>query len=311
MRDAFARAITDAARSRDDVILVVADISPAASLRTFLDENPTRIVDVGVSKQAMIGMAAGLTMSGLRPFAYTIAPFALYRPLEQIRVDLAYQNLPVVVIGVGGGLSYSALGATHHTMEDVAIAGVIPNMTVIAPCDPLETQEAVTGTFDLSGPAYLRLGKAGEPNLTTDAPESFVIGKIRQIQRGTGTAVLGYGPILEMAVRAAEQAAPNGVTPSIYSVHTIKPLDVDRVDQILSAYDRVVVLEEHVHRGGLGMQVQARAQEVGAATHITALHLADAFLHTYGSRTDLLAAHGITIESVASAILGTKARSSG
>ncbi len=305
MRDAVARAITDAARSRDDVILVVADISPAASLRTFLDENPTRIVDVGVSEQAMIGMAAGLAMTGLRPFAYTIAPFAIYRPLEQIRVDLAYQDLPVVVIGVGGGLSYSALGATHHTMEDVAIASAIPNMTVIAPCDPLETQDAITGTFGLTGPAYLRLGKAGEPNLTTDATESFVLGRIRQIRQGTGTAVLGYGPILEMAVRASDRAESRGLTPSIYSVHTIKPLDVERVDQILTTYDRVVILEEHVHRGGLGMQVQARAQEIGATTHITALHLADSFLHTYGSKDDLLAAHGITLDSVTAAILGT------
>lgn len=307
MRDAVARAITDAARSRDDVILVVADISPAASLRTFLDENPTRIVDVGVSEQAMIGMAAGLAMTGLRPFAYTIAPFALYRPLEQIRVDLAYQNLPVVVIGVGGGLSYSALGATHHTMEDVAIASAIPNMTVIAPCDPLETQDAITGTFDLDGPAYLRLGKAGEPNLTADAPEHFVLAKIRQIRRGAGTAVLGYGPILELAVRAADHVATLGLTPSIYSVHTIKPLDIERVDQILATYGTVVVLEEHVHRGGLGMQVQARAQELGAATHITSLHLADTFLHTYGSKDDLLAAHGITLDSVTAAITGSGA----
>ena len=126
MRDAVARAITEAARTRDDVLLVVADISPAASLKTFLDENPTRIVDVGVSEQAMIGMAAGLAMTGLRPFAYTIAPFALYRPLEQIRVDLAYQDLPVVVIGAGGG-------PPHH-------------VTLPHDCDPSKQQCPTTST---------------------------------------------------------------------------------------------------------------------------------------------------------------------
>jgi transketolase len=304
MRDAVARAITDAARSRDDVILVVADISPAASLKTFLDENPTRIVDVGVSEQAMIGMAAGLAITGLRPFAYTIAPFALYRPLEQIRVDLAYQNLPVVVIGVGGGLSYSALGATHHTMEDVAIAGAIPNMTVIAPCDPLETQAAVAGSFDLTGPAYLRLGKSGEPNLTADATEPFELGRIRQIRAGIGTALIGYGPILELGLRAANEAHDRGVTPAVYSAHTVKPLDVGRVDSILSAYQRVVVLEEHVHRGGLGMQVQARANEIGSSAKVVSLHLEDTFLHTYGSKDDLLEAHGITLKSVTNALIG-------
>lgn len=306
MRDAVARAITVAARTRDDVILVVADISPAASLKTFLDENPTRIVDVGVSEQAMIGMAAGLAMTGLRPFAYTIAPFALYRPLEQIRVDLAYQDLPVVVIGVGGGLSYSALGATHHTMEDVAIAAAIPNMTVVVPCDPLETQAAVTGSFDLTGPAYLRLGKSGEPDLTTDATEPFTLGRIRQIRSGSGTALIGYGPILELGLRAADDVHERGVTPSVYSAHTVKPLDLDRIDSILSTYGHVVVLEEHVHHGGLGMQVQARANEIGAKTTVVSLHLGDVFLHTYGSKDDLLAAHGVTLETVSDALIGVR-----
>jgi transketolase len=304
MRDAVARAITDAARTREDVILVVADISPAASLKTFLDENPTRIVDVGVSEQAMIGMAAGLAMTGLRPFAYTIAPFALYRPLEQIRVDLAYQGLPVVVIGVGGGLSYSALGATHHTMEDIAIAGAIPNMAVIAPCDPLETQAAVAGSFDLSGPAYLRLGKSGEPDLTANATEPFTLGRIRQIRAGIGTALIGYGPILELGLRAADKAHERGITSSVYSAHTVKPLDLERVDSILSAYQRVVVLEEHVHRGGLGMQVQARANEIRASATVISLHLGDVFMHTYGSKDDLLDAHGISLKSVTDALVG-------
>ncbi len=301
MRDAVARAITEAARERSDVILVVADISPAAALKTFLDENPTRIVDVGVSEQAMIGMAAGLAMTGLRPFCYTIAPFALYRPLEQIRVDLAYQDLPVVVIGVGAGLSYSALGATHHTMEDVAIASAIPNMTVVAPCDPAETQAAVTASFDLTGPMYLRLGKSGEPTLTAEAPEPFVLGRIRKVRAGAGTAVVGYGPLLAMALRAADDAATGA---AVYSAHTLKPLDLARIDEILAGHVHVVVLEEHVERGGLGVQVRARAQEVGATTRITTFHLPDEFLHTYGSKDDLIGPVGITHEALVDAIRG-------
>lgn len=301
MRDAVARAITEAARERSDVILVVADISPAAALKTFLDENPSRIVDVGVSEQAMIGMAAGLAMTGLRPFCYTIAPFALYRPLEQIRVDLAYQDLPVVVIGVGAGLSYSALGATHHTMEDVAIASAIPNLSVVAPCDPAETQAAVTASFSLRGPMYLRLGKSGEPTLTTDAPEPFVLGRIRQIRGGAGTAIIGYGPLLGMACDAADALDSR---PSVYSAHTLKPLDVDRIDRILAEYDHVIVLEEHVERGGLGMQVRARAQLVGARSRVTTFNLPDEFLHTYGSKDDLLRPVGITRESLMDAVQG-------
>jgi len=301
MRDAVARAITEAARGRSDVILVVADISPAAALKTFLDENPTRIVDVGVSEQAMIGMAAGLAITGLRPFCYTIAPFSLYRPLEQIRVDLAYQDLPVVVVGVGAGLSYSALGATHHTAEDVAIASAIPNMTVVAPCDPDETEAAMISSFQLSGPMYLRIGKSGEPTLTGDAREPFVLGRIRKIREGQGTAIIGYGPVLAMACTAAEESE-NGA--AIYSAHTLKPLDLDRVDSILADYAHVVVLEEHVEQGGLGMQIRARAQLSKAATQITTFCLPDEFLHEYGSKDDLLQTVGITQDTLALAIRG-------
>ena len=305
MRDAVARAITDQARLRDDLILVVADISPAAALRTFLDENPTRIVDVGVSEQAMIGMAAGLALKGFRPFAYTIAPFAIFRPLEQIRVDLCYQELPVVVIGVGAGLSYSALGSTHHTPEDVAIASALPNMTVVAPCDPPEVEAAVAGSFSVRGPMYLRTGKSGEPDLTSHAPEPFELGRIRLIRATTGarTAVLSYGPIMGSVLGVAEEL---GAPVDVFSVHTLKPLDTERLDAILRTYERVVVVEEHVAAGGLGMQVRARAAGHGQAPIIRSLHLEDAFLHTYGSKDDLLAAHGITPSSLAAAIIGAE-----
>lgn len=297
MRDAVARAITEQARLRDDLILVVADISPAAALRTFLEENPTRIVDVGVSEQAMIGMAAGLAIKGFRPFAYTIAPFAIFRPLEQIRVDLCYQELPVVVIGVGAGLSYSALGSTHHTPEDVAIASALPNMTVVAPCDPAETESAVAGSFALKGPMYLRTGKSGEPDLTASAPEPFELGRIRRIRAipGARTAVLSYGPIMASVLSVASDA-------DAYSVHTLKPLDTARLDSILDSYQRVVVVEEHVYAGGLGMQVRARIAGRAVAPDVRCLHLQDAFLHTYGTKDDLLAAHGITASAIAAAV---------
>lgn len=302
MRDAFAKALGEAARRHPGIALVVADISPAASLKEFLDENPTRIVDVGVSEQAMIGMAAGMAITGLRPFAYTIAPFAIFRPLEQIRIDLAYQELPVVVVGVGGGLAYSALGSTHHTIEDIAVATAIPNMTVIAPCDPLETAAAVHALLDLKGPCYLRLGKAGEPELTGHALEPFELGTIRQIREGHKVAIVGYGPILRLAFSASEQLSVYE-QPAIFSAHTLKPLDSAGIDRILSTFDRVVVLEEHVARGGLGREILAQSH-AASQTDIVSLHLKDDFLHVYGSQEFLWAEHGLNVEALLRAIVG-------
>src|SRR5207248_1419159 len=168
MRDAFARTIYDVAKAVPKVFVVVADISPAASMAPFQTDFPERFLNVGVAEQTMIGLTAGLALRGCRPFAYTIATFAVYRPFEQVRDDLCYQNLPVTVVGVGGGVAYSSLGGTHHAQEDVVLASALPNMTVLAPCDPAECREATLYCVTQEhGPVYLRLGKAGEPDLTS------------------------------------------------------------------------------------------------------------------------------------------------
>src|SRR5689334_17707518 len=154
-------------------------------MNKFSSEYPERFINVGVAEQTMIGIAAGLALKGCQPFAYTIATFSLYRPFEFVRDDLCYQNLPVTVVGIGGGVTYSTLGGTHHAQEDIAIACALPNMTVIAPCDPAETREATLWCGRQSaGPVYLRLGKAGEPDLTSGALEPFEIGRIRYLRRG-------------------------------------------------------------------------------------------------------------------------------
>jgi transketolase len=162
-----------------------------------------------------------MSMRGLRPFAYTIATFALFRPFEFIRDDLAYQGLPVTVVGVGGGVTYSQLGGTHHAMEDIAVACAIPNMRVIAPCDPLETAAATRWCAKQEeGPVYLRLGKAGEKSISERAAEPWKFGKVRIIKGGREACVIGYGPILKLAMDATE-----GQDVAVASVHTLKPLD--------------------------------------------------------------------------------------
>lgn len=294
MRNAFAAEFYDLAQKDERSCLVVADIFPAGPLEKFREEHPQRFVNTGVAEQIMIGMCAGMAMRGLRPFALSIATFALFRPYEFVRDDLCYQGLPVTVVGVGGGMTYSQLGGTHHAMEDVAIACAMPNMRVIAPCDPLETAAATRWCAQQEeGPVYLRLGKAGEPILTSDAmPWEF--GKLRMLRGGRDTCVLGYGPILKLALDVPGLA--------VASVHTLKPLDRAGITSILFDYKRVVVLEEMVPHGGLADAVKGLAYDVRANCRITSLTLKDEFIHVYGTHADVRAAHGLTKEALVSRI---------
>lgn len=294
MRNTFANVFYEEAKKDPRLCVVVADISPAGSMEKLRKEYPKRFVNTGVAEQIMIGMCAGMAMRGLRPFAYTIATFALFRPYEFVRDDLCYQGLPVTVVGVGGGVNYSTLGGTHHAMEDVAIACALPGMSVIAPCDPEETRAATLHCVGQeAGPVYLRLGKAGEPVLGGPGAKPFRFGKIRMLREGSDACILGYGPILKMAMDAAE-----GRSVAVASVHTLKPLDKEGISRILSRYPRVVVLEEMVPHGGLGEAVKALAWESGARCKLECLSLKHEFIHVYGSHAQLLAAHGVSVQAL-------------
>src|SRR5919201_3118376 len=156
MRDTFARTLFEVAQTKPDVFIVVAHSSPAGSMGPLRERFPRQFINVGVAEQSMIGLCAGLALRGCTPFAYTIATFTIYRPFEFVRDDLCYQNLPVTVVGIGGGVTYSVLGGTHHAQEDVVLASALPNMTVLAPCDPAECREAALWcTSHDHGPVYL------------------------------------------------------------------------------------------------------------------------------------------------------------
>ena len=303
MRNTFANVFYEEAKKDSRLCVVVADISPAGSMEKLRREYPDRFINTGVAEQIMIGMCAGMAMRGLKPFAYTIATFALFRPYEFIRDDLCYQGLPVTVVGVGGGVTYSTLGGTHHAMEDIAIASALPGMRVIAPCDPEEAKAATQYCVgQTEGPVYLRLGKAGEPVLGAASSEPFRFGKIRTLREGRDACVIGYGPILKMAMDAAATLEAKGLSVAVYSAHTVKPLDREGVAALLKKYQRVVVLEEMVPQGGLADQVKAIAWESGVRCRIEALTLKHEFVHLYGKHEEILAAHGITVENVLAAL---------
>ena len=300
MRNRFADTFYELGKADPRLCVVVADISPAGSIAKFRSEFPRRFVNTGVSEQIMIGMTAGMAQRGLKPFAYTIATFTLYRPFEMVRDDLCYQNLPVTIVGIGGGVTYSTLGATHHAQEDVAIASAIPNLSVIAPCDPSETEAATRWcAAQEQGPVYLRLGKAGEPDLSKDAPDAWAFGKLRRLRAGRDVCILSYGPIMKRAFAVAERFEAAGKSVAIASVHTLKPLDRKTLSEILQTFAHVVVIEECAPNGSLAMRVKELAWDAGAACRIDTFTLKDAFIHCYGSHDDILNAHGLGVPEMA------------
>lgn len=298
MRNTFSEALYDEATKNPNIYIVVSDISPAGSMAKFTTQYPDRFINVGVAEQSMIGIAAGLALKGCQPFAYTIATFSLYRPFEMVRDDLCYQNLPVTVVGMGAGVIYSTLGGTHHTQEDIAVAGAIPNMQIIAPCDPAECTDATRWCANQkNGPVYLRIGKAGEPILTQGA-EPWKFGKVRYLRRGQDVCILTYGVITKMAAAVADALQEQGKSVSLVSVHTMKPLDREGIIDALKRHKQVIVIEEHAPQGGLAPQTKQIAWDIKATCRLDTFTLKDEFIHNYGTTEDLLDAHGLSTKKI-------------
>ncbi|MBL18572.1 MAG: transketolase [Flavobacteriaceae bacterium] len=299
MRNTFAKTFFNEAKSDERLSIVVADISPAGAMSEFRKEFPNRFINTGVAEQIMIGMVAGMAMQGLKPFAYTIATFSLYRPFEFIRDDLCYQNLPVTIVGIGGGVTYSSLGSTHHAQEDIAIARAVPNLSVIAPCDPFETEKATQFCVKQeNGPIYLRLGKAGEPILLENMSDPFVFGKIRYLKRGSDICVVGYGPILQVGLKIAELFQERGKNISIVSNHTLKPMDEEGLVEMLASHNQIIIIEEMSPIGGLSDYLKVVAWKNNLKCDIINFSLKDKFIHSYSSHDDLLELHGLSLNYI-------------
>ena len=299
MRNVFAEQLYKLGKKNNKIFCVVSDISPAGSMVNFSKEFPDRFINVGVAEQSMIGISAGLATQGMRPFAYTIASFALYRPFEMVKTDLCYQNLPVTIVGMGSGLSYPTLGGTHHTAEDVAICNALPNMQIIAPSVPKEVIEA-TKYCDLqkAGPVYLKLGKSGEPNISTSKSDKWKFGKLRYLYKSKKkeVCILSYGRIMIKAFEAYKKFNKDNI--DLVSVHTLKPLDNLGISKILKNYKKIIIIEEHSPIGGLTTFVKNLHYDYGSKSKIFSFTLKDKFIHTYGSNEDLFESHGFSSKQI-------------
>jgi transketolase len=253
MRNAFAKAITELGDVYPNLVLLAGDIGNRL-FDKFKESHPSRFYNCGVAEANMTGVASGLAASGLQPITYTITPFNTVRCLEQIRLDICYPNLPVIVVGTGSGLSYAGLGVTHHSMEDIAILRTLPNMHIVCPADPVEVRLAVNDALRLKRPTYIRLGKKGEPVIHQKDPD-FEIGRGIVMRTGSDVVILGVGVMLGVALEAAEQLQKKGVSTKVVSLHTVKPLDDILLSKLFAEQKLVVVLEEHGLIGGAGSAV--------------------------------------------------------
>ena len=297
MRNAFSQTITEEARKDPRITLLSGDIGNRM-YDEFKTTYPDRFFNCGVAEANMTGVAAGMALCGLRPFTYTITPFATTRCLEQIRVDICYHNAPVTIVAVGAGYSYATLGSTHHACEDIAFLRALPGMTVICPGDALEVEAAVRAILGQDGPVYLRLGKKGEPVIHQTIP-NFQIGKGITIQDGSDICLLNTGNTLPMAVETGKELERRGISVKVVSLHTVKPLDQDLLKEAFSSYPLVATIEEHSLIGGLsGAIAEWLADNQPVNAHLCRIGTPDNFFHRTGSQSYLRNQIGLTPEAI-------------
>ncbi|WP_442875084.1 transketolase family protein [Actinoplanes sp. NBC_00393] len=254
-RVAFAEELINLAREDERIVAVCNDSVGSSNLVGFATEFPDRMINVGIAEQDMVGVGAGLALSGYIPFVCAAAPFLTGRALEQIKADVAYSQAPVVLCGMSPGMAYGELGPTHHSIEDLSWLRAIAGLGIVVPADPAETRAAVRWAAASATPVFLRIGRFKVPAVTGDAP--FTFGTAGRLREGTDVTVVAAGTMVSRALEAAEEAAAEGVSVRVLNMSTIAPLDEPAIRQAISETRAIVTAEEATTTGGLGAAVAA------------------------------------------------------
>lgn len=302
MRQAFSQEIEKLAVIDDRIIILTGDIGNKM-FDTFKSTHPDRFYNCGISEANMTSMAAGMAMCGLRPITYTITAFNTLRCLEQIRLDVCYQNMPVIIVGVGGGLSYASLNATHQALEDISCLRILPNMTVLCPGDAWEVRAALRAALDLNGPVYIRLAKKNEPVIHEKLPD-FKIGKGIIVKSGRDICFLNTGNTLPIAMNSAEELSKSGVSVQVVSMHTVKPLDEDLLQEVFSSFLHVFTIEEHSRLGGFGGSVSEwLSDQSPQKARLTRIGTMDNFMYKGGDQEYARQFFGLNQEQIVAKVL--------
>ena len=250
MRNTFARDITKIAKNNKKIILLSGDIGNKL-FDSFKSGNKNRFINCGVAEANMTTVAAGLAHSGYQPITYTIASFNVFKTLEQIKLDICYHNLPVIIVGVGSGLGYSNLGTTHHSIEDIGVLNPISNLSIVCPADQKELSVLLPQIIKSKKPTYLRIGKKNENEIYSKRCKSK-LGIPTLLQKGKDICIFATGNILDNILKVNKEIKKIGIIPQIVNIHSIKPIDEKIINRLLKKFKKIIIVEEHVAAGGLG-----------------------------------------------------------
>ena len=254
-RKIFTETLLELAKKDDQIVAVTTDARGSVTLGDFAKELPEQFVECGIAEQNAVGISAGLAHSGKKTFVCGPACFYVARSLEQVKVDVAYSQNPVKILGVSGGVAYGALGATHHSLHDIAVLRCVPGMNICLPCDARQTEKLVKFLVDFPEPCYVRVGRAAVPDVYEDDNFEFEIGKAVTLLEGNDLTIIGAGETVYHALEAGKQLAAKGIKARVLDMSWIKPCDEEAVKKAAAETGRIITVEEHSKFGGLGAMV--------------------------------------------------------
>lgn len=294
--EVFAEAVAEIAERDPQLLVVTSDSRGSGRLGGFAERAPDRVVEVGIAEQNLVGISAGLAAAGKSVFAVSPASFLSARSLEQIKNDICYSDRPVVLIGISAGVSYGALGSTHHSLHDFAVLRAINNIIIVAPADNWEAREAIVAAADSEIPVYIRFGKKPLPILPRS--DKFELGQARLLREGSDAAIIATGETVWRSLLAAESLSERGISVAVLSVHTLKPLDEPLLLRVAGGVRAVVVAEEHSIHGGLGDACASvfLRHEVSPRFAVAAIPDEDTVT---GTQEEILDHYGISAEGLA------------
>lgn len=296
--EVFSATLQELAMNNRNLLVATSDARGSGKLVPFGKMFPQQIVEVGIAEQNLVGVAAGLASAGKKVFAVSPACFLTARALEQIKNDVAYSDHPVALVGISAGVSYGALGSTHHSLHDFAVLRAIHNLIILAPADNYETEMAVRFAAESTKPVYLRFGKKNMPPLSTSCEPVFEVGKGRVLISGKDVAIIATGETVWPAMEAARQLASFGVFATVVSMHTIKPLDLCLLAQVAADCKAIITVEEHSVNGGLGEACASWLLQNGYCKPFKIMGIPDEYTVT-GSQNEIFSHYGLTGAGIA------------